>query len=49
MPHSSSKLATLKPFLTYGVTAGQQYAAALDFAPLPKNVAKKDRSIIKGL
>lgn len=49
MPHSSSKLATLKPFLTYGVTAGQQYAAALDFAPLPKNVAKKDRSITKGL
>lgn len=49
VPRSSSKLSTLKPFLTYGVTAGQQYAAALDFAPLPKSVAKKDKSIIKGL
>ena len=49
VPRSSSKLATIKPFLTYAVTAGQQYATALDFAPLPQNVVTKDKSIIKGL
>jgi phosphate transport system substrate-binding protein len=49
VPRSSSKLATIKPFLTYAVTAGQQDAAALDFAPLPRNVVAKDKAIIKGL
>jgi phosphate transport system substrate-binding protein len=49
VPRSSSKLATIKPFLTYAVTAGQKYAAALDFAPLPQKVAEEDKAIIKGL
>src|SRR5262245_30027153 len=49
VPKSSSKLATLKPFLQYAVTAGQNFAPALEFAPLPKNVVQRDKVIIKGL
>ncbi|HZS29774.1 MAG TPA: phosphate ABC transporter substrate-binding protein PstS [Gaiellaceae bacterium] len=49
VPRSSSKLAALKEFLTYAVTAGQKDAAPLDFAPLPKNVVAKDKTAIKGL
>jgi phosphate transport system substrate-binding protein len=49
VPRSSGELATLKPFLNYAVTTGQQYAKALEFAPLPRNVVEKDKSIIKGL
>jgi phosphate transport system substrate-binding protein len=49
VPRSSPKLATIKPFLTYAVTAGQQDATALDFAPLPQKVVAKDKAIIKGL
>jgi phosphate transport system substrate-binding protein len=49
VPRSSSKLAALKPFLTYAVTAGQKYAAPLDFAPLPLNVAQKSKAIVNGL
>jgi len=45
----SSKLATLKPFLNYAVTSGQQFAGALEFAPLPKNVVARTKAIIKGL
>jgi phosphate ABC transporter phosphate-binding protein len=49
VPRSSSKIAALKQFLTYAVTTGQQFATALDFAPLPMNVVAKDKAIIKGL
>lgn len=46
VPRSSQKLATLKAFLTYAITSGQRFAAALDFAPLPQNVVARDRSIV---
>jgi phosphate ABC transporter phosphate-binding protein len=49
VPRSSSKLSTIKPFLNYAVTAGQKFAPALEFAPLPQNVAAKDKAIIKEL
>jgi phosphate transport system substrate-binding protein len=49
VPRSSAKLSALKQFLTYAVTAGQRYATAFQFAPLPKNVVTKDKSIIEGL
>jgi phosphate transport system substrate-binding protein len=49
VPRSSSKLSTLKPFLDYAITAGQKYVSALEFAPLPKSVVQKGKSIIKGL
>lgn len=48
-PRSSSKLSTIKPFLNYAVTAGQKFAPALEFAPLPRNVVAKDRAIVKEL
>jgi phosphate transport system substrate-binding protein len=49
VPKDSGKLTTLKQFLTYAVTTGQRSATKYEFAPLPKNVATKDTSIIKGL
>ena len=49
LPRNTPKLSTIKPFLGYAVTAGQKYAAALEFAPLPKNVVTKSKTIIKGL
>jgi len=49
VPRSSSKLSTIKPFLNYAITAGQQFAPALEFAPLPQNVIAKDKTAINGL
>ncbi len=49
VPRSSAKLSALQKFITYGVTTGQQDAAGLDFAPLPKSVVAKDKKIVKGL
>ena len=49
VPRNSAKLAALRKFMTYAVTAGQAYAPALQFAPLPKNVVAKSKSVIKGL
>jgi phosphate transport system substrate-binding protein len=49
VPRSAPKLSTIKPFLLYAVTSGQQYASALEFAPLPKNVVTKTKTIITGL
>jgi phosphate ABC transporter phosphate-binding protein len=49
VPRKAAKLAALETFLTYAVTAGQRYAPALEFAPLPRNVVREDRSIIAGL
>jgi phosphate transport system substrate-binding protein len=46
---SAGKLATLKPFLRYAVGAGQSFASALSFAPLPANVKQADLKIISGL
>ena len=49
LPRTSPKLATLKKLVAYAVTSGQQYATSLQFAPLPKNVGAKDKTILKGL
>jgi phosphate transport system substrate-binding protein len=49
VPRSSSKLSTIKPFLDFAVVAGQKFAPALEFAPLPTSVVAKDKSIIAGL
>ena len=49
VPRSSTKLSTIKPFLNYAITAGQQFAPGLEFAPLPPNVVAKDKTVIKGL
>jgi phosphate transport system substrate-binding protein len=45
----SSKTATLRKFVTYAVTDGQKYGRALEFAPLPKNVVAKSKTVLKGL
>jgi phosphate transport system substrate-binding protein len=49
VPRSSGKLTTLKAFLKYAVSTGQEFAAALEFAPLPKKVVAKDEAIIEAL
>src|SRR5262245_26856112 len=49
VPKDSGKLSTIKQFLTYAVTTGQSSATRFEFAPLPKNVVAKDKSIVKGL
>ncbi len=49
VPKSSSKLAALQKFIDYAVTKGQADATALEFAPLPQNVAAKDKAVVKGL
>lgn len=49
VPRSSSKIAALKQFITYAVTTGQQFAKALDFAPLPASVVTKNKAILGGL
>ena len=46
---TSPKLATLKMFLSYAVTSGQQFATQFQFAPLPPNVVAKDKAVINGL
>lgn len=46
---SSPKLSGLQKFIDYGVTTGQQDAASLDFAPLPKSVVAKDKAIVRAL
>jgi len=46
VPKSSGKASTLRPFLTYAVTAGQKFAPPLTFAPLPPAVVTAGRSTI---
>jgi phosphate transport system substrate-binding protein len=38
VPHNAPQKAFLQQFITYAITKGQAYGAALDFAPLPKVV-----------
>jgi phosphate transport system substrate-binding protein len=42
-------MSTLQPFLTWAVTTGQKYGAALKFYPLPASIVSKDQNIISGL
>jgi phosphate transport system substrate-binding protein len=49
VPKGSSKATTLKPFLTYAVTTGQQFGPRLLFAPLPPNVVAADKTAIASL
>ena len=46
VPVSSPKAATLKAFLTWAITSGQQYGPKLDFAPLPAKIVTADRATI---
>ena len=46
VPKDSPKASTLRPFLTYAVTAGQQFAQPLHFAVLPPAVVAAARKTI---
>jgi phosphate transport system substrate-binding protein len=49
VPHNAPQKGFLQQFLTYAVTAGQKYGAALDFAPLPKVVLTAAKKSIGSL
>jgi phosphate transport system substrate-binding protein len=49
VPHSGPQTQFIKQFLTYAITKGQSYGAALDFAPLPKVVLNAAKSAIASL
>jgi phosphate transport system substrate-binding protein len=46
-PQTSSKKALLKQFILYAMSTGQKFGAALDFAPIPKNVLAAGRTTVK--
>jgi phosphate transport system substrate-binding protein len=49
VPHSAPQKQYLEQFLTYAITKGQSYGAALDFAPLPKVVVTAAKAAIASL
>ena len=49
VPHNAPQKGFLQQFLTYAVTKGQKYGAALDFAPLPKVVLSAAKRSIASL
>lgn len=49
VPHNAPQKGFLQQFLTYAVTKGQKYGAALDFAPLPKVVLTAAKKAIASL
>ena len=46
VPLKSSKAAAMQKFITYAIGPGQEYGPALDFAPLPAQVATADQKAI---
>jgi phosphate transport system substrate-binding protein len=44
-----SSISGLQSFLSWAVTTGQKYGAALKFYPLPSGIASQDQSLINGL
>lgn len=47
VPLESPKASTLKPFLKWAITEGQEFGPDLDFAPLPEAVVKADEATIE--
>ena len=47
VPLKSNKASTLKQFISWAITGGQQYAKPLQFYPLPKLVRTADRAFIR--
>jgi phosphate transport system substrate-binding protein len=47
VPLKSNKASTLKQFISWAITGGQQYAKPLQFLPLPKIVQTADRAFIR--
>jgi len=46
-PLKSNKASTLKQFISWAITGGQQYAKPLQFYPLPKLVRTADRAMVR--
>jgi phosphate transport system substrate-binding protein len=46
VPRGSPKAKALRRFLSYAITSGQRFGAALQFAPLPPQVVAADRKTI---
>ena len=50
VPRSGNKQSSLlKSFISYAITRGQRSGPSLDFAPLPKVVLSRDKSVVKSL
>jgi phosphate transport system substrate-binding protein len=49
VPHNAPQKGFLQQFLSYAITKGQAYGAALDFAPLPKVVLNAAKGAIASL
>jgi len=49
IPKHSAKTATLKAFLTYAITTGQQFGPKLLFAPLPAKLVASDQQTVLAL
>jgi phosphate transport system substrate-binding protein len=49
VPHNAAQKGFVQQFLTYAITKGQAYGAALDFAPLPKVVLSAAKGAIASL
>jgi phosphate transport system substrate-binding protein len=47
VPEKSSKASTMKAFLKWAITEGQQFGPKLDFAPLPPQVVAADEATIE--
>jgi phosphate transport system substrate-binding protein len=48
-PHDAGQKSLLSEFISYALTTGQKYGAALDFAPLPKVVKTAGAHALAGL
>lgn len=48
-PHDAGQKSLLSEFISYALTTGQKYGAALDFAPLPKVVKQAGAHALAGL
>ena len=46
VPYNAPQGQFIKQFINYAITRGQSYGAALDFAPLPKNVLSAAKSAL---
>ena len=49
VPHDAPQKTAVREFITYGITKGQAYGAALDFAPLPQVVLQAAQKALSSL
>ncbi len=49
VPKDAPKLSLIKEFIKYGLTTGQKFGPALDFAKLPSSILKADENAVNSL